>query len=97
MKDENKRQLTTFITFVCSFHCIKVEQVQEASTAHTPVPTATPSPSTTPRPPYVYTYNKGQVINEILNVSPFSHPVDRQTGRKNEHENKINKNYVEST
>jgi len=44
-----------------------VQHVEAVET--TPGPTTTTT-STTPRPPYVYTYDKNQVINEILSI-PF--------------------------
>lgn len=46
-----------------------VQPIQEVQVVQTTPGTTTTTTSTTPRPPYVYTYDKNQVINEILSVS----------------------------
>lgn len=55
-----------FLPILCWFLIYQVVQHVEAVET-TPGPTTTTT-STTPRPPYVYTYDKNQVINEILSV-----------------------------
>lgn len=42
------------------------QRFEEVATTQGPTTTTT---STTPRPPYVYTYDKNKVINEIFSVS----------------------------
>lgn len=61
------RTLILMYTFLVFNQVVqRIEEVQEVQT--TPGTTTTTT-STTPRPPYVYTYDKNQVINEILSVS----------------------------